>query len=299
MLVAAEELVQDKSAPPRPASSWAARGFVLLLFLATGGVAAHLLLQKAPPDVAPFGPSPSVTSRTEKLDQTPFRLPELTDQHPRDSDSSAASPRALVDSLDPLAPRDRPPRDPPLERSEVLRVAGTDGTDAGGPAPSEGAARASEPAQADAEPPLPLAETIPFAEPPPEAQPPEAVAPGENCGFITCATGFGCCNPSCGVCVAPGENCDPTPCESKVQYPVSEVCGRSVCSAGRVCCNPSCGTCVSPGERCDPAPCDRSIQYPVSPMCGRNTCSAGKECCNPSCGICVAPGETCDQRPCR
>jgi hypothetical protein len=220
MLVAAVRPVQNQSAPQRPASSWGMRGFVLLLCLAGGGVAAHLLLQKAPPGAGPFAASPGASSR--KLDQAPFRLPELTDQHPRDPDSSGAAPTSLVESLDPLAPRGPlAPRDPPLqgpiERREVLRVTGNDGPDAGGSLPaSAGAARDVEATLADAapppEPPLPLAETIPFADTPPGAQLPEAVAPGESCGFITCAAGLGCCNPSCGVCVAPGENCDPTPC---------------------------------------------------------------------------------------
>ena len=139
--------------------------------------------------------------------------------------------------------------------------------------------------------------------PPPAAEPDseldEPAPPGESCGFITCAAGFGCCNPSCGVCVAPGDNCDPTPCQDRVQYPSSMVCGRATCSVDQVCCNPSCGICVAAGERCDETPCDNAIQYPFSPICGRSTCSVGQVCCNPSCGICVKPGETCSQQPCR
>jgi hypothetical protein len=118
------------------------------------------------------------------------------------------------------------------------------------------------------------------------------------CGLISCAPGYSCCNVSCGICVAPGDDCDPTPCESKIKYPVSQLCGRATCSVGEVCCNPSCGTCVAPEESCDPTPCDNPIQYPVSQLCGRSTCSVGEVCCNWSCGTCVAPGETCSQDLC-
>jgi hypothetical protein len=173
------------------------------------------------------------------------------------------------------------PGEESIAESEVQRVAGTQAGDAG-TSPSALAADAGAPA----------------AESESEAAPGPA-PPGESCGFITCAAGYGCCNPSCGVCVAPGDDCDPTPCGDRVQYPSSMVCGRATCSVDQVCCNPSCGTCVAPGESCDETPCDNAIQYPFSPICGRSTCSVGQVCCNWSCGICVNPGETCSQQPCR
>jgi hypothetical protein len=176
-------------------------------------------------------------------------------------------------------------REPPsdaISSSEVQRVAGTDRADAGA-AVDGGAETLAQ-----------LASEAP-ATAPEESEP---APPGEACGFVTCAPGYGCCNASCGVCVQPGENCDPTLCESRIQSPASAVCGRSTCSVGEVCCNPSCGICVAPGESCDQTPCDNAIQYPFSPICGRATCSVGEVCCNPSCGICVAPGETCSQQPC-
>lgn len=216
-----------------------------LLCLAAGGVAAYRLLQKAP--TAAESPATETERAEELLERTPFRLPPLIDQHPRHPDP-LASPAPLGDSLDPLAPR-AAVAPAPIERGEVLPVAGNDGADAGTGAPPGRPDRDVEAAQADAEPPpaepplaepapplaepaLPLADTLPLAEAtraappaeaeppgaqppemqPPEALPPEVIAPGENCGFITCATGFGCCNPSCGICVAPGDSCSQEPC---------------------------------------------------------------------------------------
>jgi hypothetical protein len=175
-------------------------------------------------------------------------------------------------------PSSREPASDDISSSDVQRVAGTERPDAGA---DSGAATL---AQLDSE--------------APTTAPEEPLPPGEECGFVTCAPGYGCCNASCGVCVQPGDNCDPTPCESRIQVPASAVCGRSTCSNGQLCCNPSCGICVEPGESCDQTPCDNAIQYPFSPICGRATCSVGKVCCNPSCGICVSPGETCSQQPC-
>jgi hypothetical protein len=222
------------------------------------------------------------------------------DQPARPEPPSANAPAPPPTALDAneLASRAGPDLDEPVSRApasdtiardtiaseEVQRVAGTDSADAGAAAATENSAATL--AQLGSEAP----DTAP--------EDPEPIPPGVACGFVTCAPGYDCCNPSCGVCVQPGDNCDPAPCESRIQTPESDVCGRSTCSKGQFCCNPSCGTCVEPGESCDQTPCDNAIQYPFSPICGRATCSVGKVCCNPSCGICVAPGESCSQQPC-
>jgi hypothetical protein len=206
--------------------------------------------------------------------------------------SNAPYPPSTELSASEVASRAGPDSDEPLSRDssgsiasdEVQRVAGRDNADAGAAATADGGAATL--AQ--------LASEAPDTAP----EEPESIPPGEACGFVTCAPGYGCCNVSCGTCVQPGDNCDPTPCESRIQTPESDVCGRSTCSKGQFCCNPSCGICISPGESCDETPCDNAIQYPFSPICGRATCSVGKVCCNPSCGICVSPGETCSQQPC-
>jgi hypothetical protein len=182
-----------------------------------------------------------------------------------------------------------------LSRDELQGVAGADSPDAGAaPTPGIGADASSSPLEPSQ--PAPPAVAAPQVEPGEGAA--QAAPPGESCGLVSCQAGYSCCNPSCGVCVAEGDGCDPTPCESRIQTPVSFPCGRSTCSVGEVCCNPSCGTCVAPGESCDPSPCDNPIQYPISPTCGRVTCSVGEVCCNPSCGTCVAPGESCSQEWC-
>lgn len=89
---------------------------------------------------------------------------------------------------------------------------------------------------------------------------PEPDEPLEACGLIRCSPGFTCCNSSCGTCVPEGQSCDPTPCESRVQYPVSAVCGQNTCSVGEVCCNPTCGTCAPEGAACDTTPCTPRIR---------------------------------------
>jgi hypothetical protein len=213
---------------------------------------------------------------------------------PPEPQALEATDPSLADPSAPLIPwawLDQPARPEPLlsasdpiASAEVERVAGRDSADAGAVAAVDGGAATLSQLESEAP------DTAP--------EDPESLPPGEACGFVTCAPGYGCCNASCGVCVRAGDNCDPTPCESRIQTPESDVCGRSTCSKGQFCCNPSCGICVSPGESCDQAPCDNAIQYPFSPICGRATCSVGKVCCNPSCGICVEPGETCSQQPC-
>jgi hypothetical protein len=314
MLLAPDSLVRNIPDPPARASSWVTRSFTAGLCVAASGLAAYWVLQRST--------EPARLAATEE--PTPFRLPPLTDQHPRPLDLTASRGEAL----------------PPLSaitRNDVLKVTGMDPfADAGVGEPPERPALGVRAARADAGPPLPPPPIIePPVEPPtepqppeapppegqalearalesqppeaqpPEAQPPEPAAAGEVCGFTTCEVGFGCCNASCGVCVAPGDNCDPTQCESKLgegesklETPASATCGRATCSEGQVCCNPSCGTCAKPGESCDSTPCDSPIQYPFSAICGRSTCSVGQECCNPSCGICVAPGDSCRQELC-
>jgi hypothetical protein len=148
--------------------------------------------------------------------------------------------------------------------------------------------------------PAPAAQTAPDAGAPApiEPTPIDEAEPPQDCGLVSCAAGYTCCNISCGICVPEGETCDPTQCQGSARYPVSTMCGQNTCSAGQACCNPTCGTCVAAGESCDPTPCTPRIQAPVSTMCGQNTCSVGQVCCNPTCGTCVAEGESCDQTPC-
>ena len=248
-------------------------------------------LDEPPEPEAPEATDPAVADPAAPLipwawlDQPPLpeRLPANPPAAPRtDLSANEVASRAGPDIDEPrsLEPDDSDA----IASDEVQRVAGREHADAGTGATAEGSTTALS--QLDSEAP----DTAP--------EQPEAIPPGEACGFVTCAAGYACCNPSCGTCVEPGDNCDPTPCESRIQTPESAVCGRSTCSNGQVCCNPSCGTCVEPGESCDETPCDNAIQYPFSPICGRATCSVGKVCCNPSCGICVEPGETCSQQPC-
>jgi len=143
-----------------------------------------------------------------------------------------------------------------VPRTEVQAVAGTQPPDAGTNAAQAQAAPASI-RDAGAEPAVSSAVADPSLGPTSGAEPtPEREVVPEACGLISCADGYACCNASCGVCVAPGDDCDPTPCERKIQNPVSQLCGRSTCNVGDVCCNPSCGTCVAPGETCSPDPCD-------------------------------------------
>lgn len=202
---------------------------------------------------------------------------------------------------------DRAEVDAPLER---LAVAGQDPTPIGelGEAPDPAAtaepsvaAFGDDPKLAEptpAGPPRPAADA---GAPPPEpdqAAKPEAASPPMACGLVTCASGDVCCNPSCGICAAEGESCDTTPCEARVQLPLSMMCGQNTCSQGEFCCNPSCGTCAPEGAACDATPCTPRITVPVSMRCGQNTCSVGEVCCNPSCGVCAAEGESCDTTPC-
>jgi hypothetical protein len=269
-----------------PAARWRSKAWAV----AGAGVAAVCLGLAALASRYWPKPEPSVLPTTA-LRQTGLQEAER--------EESNAGPHArAAQALEPREPAAGPSAPLPhfaeqraySSRSEIQRVAGRDRLDAGSsdsPANVDAAALVSQ-----------LRMEAPQTAPEPEENAAEPIPPGETCGLATCPAGYGCCNPSCGVCVAPGHNCDPTPCQSRIQYPASDMCGRSTCSVGEVCCNPSCGICVAPGESCDQNVCENAIQYPFSAICGRVTCSVGQECCNPSCGICVSPGETCSQQWC-
>lgn len=200
-------------------------------------------------------PEPGVISATD-LDALNAPPEPVEPQAPEATDPALADPSAPLIPwawLDQPAHPERagPDIDEPVSRepasdaissADVQRVAGRESADAGAAATADGGAATLSQLESEA--------------PATAPEEPESIPPGEACGFMTCAPGYGCCNASCGVCVQPGDNCDPTPCDSRIQTPESDVCGRATCSKGQFCCNPSCGICVEPGETCSQQPCE-------------------------------------------